>query len=80
MRSRSPVFLLVVCIVATTALATTAQRVQEECRQGVGDELIWEYDVRRPQRSGGYQVRVTDYVWEILPCQVSRFSSSLRVS
>ncbi|XP_032664542.1 uncharacterized protein LOC116841107 [Odontomachus brunneus] len=61
MWSRSSVFPLVVCVVATTALATTAPGVQEVCRQGVGDELIWEYDVRRPQRSGGYQEVDAEY-------------------
>lgn len=56
MRFQSSILLL---LYAAT-LASEVQRA-EECRQGAGDELIWEYDVRRPYRNGGYQVRV-DYI------------------
>ncbi|XP_020278561.1 uncharacterized protein LOC109852120 [Pseudomyrmex gracilis] len=55
MRSRSPVFLLLFC--AVVALAAEIK----DCRPGVNDELIWEYDVRRPHRTGGYQEVEADY-------------------
>jgi len=53
MRFRSSTFLLLCAI----SLATAAQGIGE-CRQDADDELIWEYDVRRPHRIGGYQVRL----------------------
>nr|XP_012221791.1 PREDICTED: uncharacterized protein LOC105671862 [Linepithema humile] len=56
MRFRSPMLLLLLCAVP---LAMT-QRI-EECQQSANDELIWEYDVRRPHRIGGYQEVEADY-------------------
>ncbi|XP_024873651.1 uncharacterized protein LOC143908023 [Temnothorax americanus] len=55
MRFRSPAFLLL-CVVSLA----TAQGISE-CRQDADDELIWEYDVRRPHRTGGYQEVEADY-------------------
>jgi len=52
MRFRSPMMLLLLCVVSFAM----AQEI-EECQQGANDELIWQYDVRRPHRIGGYQVR-----------------------
>lgn len=52
MRFRSPAFLLLCAVSLATA------QVVGECRQDADDELIWEYDVRRPHRIGGYQVRL----------------------
>ncbi|XP_018398039.1 PREDICTED: uncharacterized protein LOC108776038 [Cyphomyrmex costatus] len=55
MRFRSSVFLLL-CAVSLAA----AQNVWE-CQEGVDDELIWEYAVRRPYQIGGYQEVEEDY-------------------
>lgn len=52
MRFQLPMLLLLFCAVS---LAMT-QGI-EKCQQGANDELIWEYDVRRPHRTGGYQMR-----------------------
>jgi len=43
-------------LLCAVSLATT-QEVWE-CQEGIDDELIWEYVVRRPYRIGGYQVRL----------------------
>ncbi|XP_072755818.1 uncharacterized protein [Anoplolepis gracilipes] len=56
MRFRSPM-LLFYC---TVSLAITRQ--VENCQKNVDDdELIWEYDVRRPHRTGAYQEVEADY-------------------
>lgn len=55
-KTKMQLMLMIVLLCGIIPLAM-AQRV-EECQQGVDDELIWEYDVRRPYRSGGYQVRL----------------------
>ncbi|KAH0948926.1 hypothetical protein HN011_011266 [Eciton burchellii] len=57
MQLRSPVLLLLLCGVPLL----TAQERAEECQRSIGDELIWEYDVRRPHRIGGYQEVEADY-------------------
>ncbi|KYN29932.1 PREDICTED: uncharacterized protein LOC108760290 isoform X2 [Trachymyrmex cornetzi] len=46
-------------LLCAVSLATT-QEVWE-CQEGVDDELIWEYAVRRPYRIGGYQEVEADY-------------------
>lgn len=51
MRFRSSMLLLL------CAVSLAIARQVENCQEGVDDELIWEYDVRRPHRIGGYQVR-----------------------
>ncbi|XP_011881587.1 PREDICTED: uncharacterized protein LOC105569602 isoform X2 [Vollenhovia emeryi] len=56
MRFRSPTAVLLLCAVSLA----TAQGVNE-CQQGADDELIWEYDVRRPHRTGSYQEVEADY-------------------
>ncbi|XP_011689786.1 PREDICTED: uncharacterized protein LOC105451186 isoform X2 [Wasmannia auropunctata] len=56
---RSPrALLLLLCAVL---LATAAQEIGECRSQDADDELIWEYDVRRPHRIGGYQEVEEDY-------------------
>ncbi|XP_011636326.1 uncharacterized protein LOC105426699 [Pogonomyrmex barbatus] len=55
MRLQWPAFLLL-CAVSLAM----AQEV-DQCRQGVDDELIWDYNVRRPLRMGDYQEVETDY-------------------
>ncbi|EZA48325.1 hypothetical protein DMN91_008528 [Ooceraea biroi] len=54
----SPVLLLLLCCGVPLAVA---QAGAGECERGAGDELIWEYDVRRPHRIGGYQEVEADY-------------------
>ncbi|KAL0100441.1 hypothetical protein PUN28_019643 [Cardiocondyla obscurior] len=53
MRFQSLTFLLLCA--ASLLLATAAAQRVGECPRGVGEELIWEYDVRRPHRAGSYQ-------------------------
>ncbi|CAL1675307.1 unnamed protein product [Lasius platythorax] len=57
MRFRSPMLLLLLLCAVSLAIA----REVVDCQQGVDDELIWEYDVRRPHRTGGYQEVEADY-------------------
>lgn len=55
MRLRLPMLLLLL-------LSLAIAREVENCQhRGVDDELIWEYDVRRPHRIGGYQEVEADY-------------------
>lgn len=55
MRLRLPMLLLLL-------LSLAIAREVENCQhRGVDDELIWEYDVRRPHRIGGYQVRLQSH-------------------
>lgn len=34
---------------------------KEQCQRRTGEELIWEYDVRRPYRIGAYQEVEAEY-------------------
>ncbi|GAB1869590.1 hypothetical protein CAJAP_10669 [Camponotus japonicus] len=56
MRFRSSMLLLL------CAVSLAIARQVENCQKGVDDnELIWEYDVRRPHRIDGYQEVEADY-------------------
>ncbi|XP_029673374.1 uncharacterized protein LOC115241632 [Formica exsecta] len=56
MRFQSPMIFLL------CAVSLAIARQVEDCQKDVDDdELIWEYDVRRPHRTGGYQEVEADY-------------------
>lgn len=73
MRFRSSMLLLL------CAVSLAIARQVENCQKGVDDnELIWEYDVRRPHRIDGYQVRFRlSHRILVESCRVAEFFSDL---
>ncbi|KAK2575630.1 hypothetical protein KPH14_011893 [Odynerus spinipes] len=57
----SPVYLLLPLLLLLAAILESGAYRYEECQRQPGDEIIWEYDVRRPYRLGAYQEVEAEY-------------------
>lgn len=58
----SPAYLLPLLLSLLFAAVFQADAYRyEECHRQSGDEIIWEYDVRRPYRLGAYQEVEAEY-------------------
>ncbi|XP_033338833.1 uncharacterized protein LOC117227572 [Megalopta genalis] len=52
--------ILIAVFLAFNVLVATAERI-DQCRSRTNEQLIWQYNVRRSYRIGGYQEVVADY-------------------